>query len=86
MEATLVIKAKDLTPQYADGLMKIFSGDAVLNITVQYDSLNTSTSENLPNSTSTPGKKRGPKPKIAEPISEPAAPKKRGRKPKVAAE
>ncbi|TDH18064.1 hypothetical protein EXU57_24395 [Segetibacter sp. 3557_3] len=65
MEATLVIKAKDLTTDYADGIMKVFSKNAILNITVQYDLEKRSNQESALASSSTSGKKRGRKPKIS---------------------
>ena len=91
MEANIVVKAEDLTPDFADGIRKIFSSNAILHIKVEYD-IDQKTS-------STPGKRRGPKPKNASKPEEPRqkraykkrqpiveGPKKRGPKPKVAAE
>ncbi|WP_207955408.1 hypothetical protein [Segetibacter sp. 3557_3] len=94
MEAQLAIRAKELTKDFMDGLMKVFSSEAVLNITVNYE-LETPAAAPTParrgpkpGTTSSTGKKRGRKPKseqAPEPV-ENAAPKKRGRKPKVATE
>lgn len=93
MEANLIVKAEDLTPDFADGICKVFSKSAMLHIKIEYN-LN---SEAAPTgkkrgpkpkgsaaaeaSTST-GKKRGRKPAAEKPQS--AMPKKRGPKPKVA--
>jgi hypothetical protein len=97
MEANIVVKAQDLTPDFADGICKVFSKDAVLHIKVEY-SLNVPSSADAPkrrgpkpkaqgSAPATPGKKRGrkPGPKAAAKDANPG-PKKRGRKPKLAAE
>ena len=69
MEANLIVKAADLTPDFADGISKVFSKDAVLHIKIEY---------NLNNEPAPAGKKRGPKPKgTVNAVSG----KKRGRKP-----
>lgn len=93
MEANLIVKAEDLTPDFADGICKVFSKSAMLHIKIEY---------NLNTEAAPAGKKRGPKPKgstaAATPTStgkkrgrksnaekqESAMPKKRGPKPKIA--
>ncbi|TDH29225.1 hypothetical protein EXU57_03925 [Segetibacter sp. 3557_3] len=90
MEATIVLKTQDFTPDFADGLIKVFGTEAMLNIKVEYD-LNPSKDANASqNSNAADGaapKRRGRKPGSKNVVSEvEAAPKKRGRKPKVAAE
>ena len=90
MEANLIVKAEDLTPDFADGICKVFSKSAMLHIKIEY---------NLNTEAAPAGKKRGPKPKgsatatstgkkrgrkPASEKAEAAMPKKRGPKPKVA--
>ena len=90
MEANIVVKAEDLTPDFADGICKVFSKSAMLHIKIEY---------NLNSEPAPAGKKRGPKPKgsvatattgkkrgrkSAAEKQEAALPKKRGPKPKVA--
>jgi len=95
MEANIVIKAADLTPDFADGICKVFSKDALLHIKIEY-SLNVSdempqakkSSKPGPKPEGAEGKKRGRKPG-PKPTVKPAVgdmPKKRGPKPKIAAE
>lgn len=36
MEANLVVKVDELTPDFVDGIKKVFSKDAVLSIKVEY--------------------------------------------------
>lgn len=86
MEANIVVNAEDLTPDFADGIRKVFSRNAVLHIKVEY---NVSGPEapaakrrgpkpkDAAAKVAAPGKKRGPKPKG----SSEEGPKKRGRKP-----
>lgn len=99
MEAKLAIKANELTTDFIDGLMKVFSKDAILNITVNYGMdvapsaptparrgpkpKGTQTTSAKPQTT---GAKRGRKPKVQQEEAVAPTPKKRGRKPKVAAE
>ncbi len=91
MEANLIVKAEDLTPDFADGICKVFSKSAMLHIKIEY---------NLNAEAAPAGKKRGPKPKGSAAAStstgkkrgrkpnaekqESAMPKKRGPKPKIA--
>ncbi len=89
MEANLVVKAEDLTPDFIDGIRKVFSRNATLHIKVEYA---------LGSDEAPAAKRRGPKPKGStkstatgkkrgrKPASEAAAtqPKKRGPKPKNA--
>ena len=87
MEANIVLKAEDLTSDFADGLLKVFGKAAVLNIKVEYE-LNTgsltSGAANTGSTQKTP-LKRGRKPGSKVPVkTNDATPKKRGRKPKVA--
>ncbi len=89
MEANIVVRAEDLTNDFADGLRKIFSGNALLHIKVEYDvndSSSTGSSKSKAKSsaktTAVTGKKRGRK---ANPKPTAATPKKRGPKPKVVA-
>jgi len=91
MEAKLVIKASDVTPDFIDGIMKVFSKDAVLDIIVNYDpqANSTATAQTRgpkPQATPVKGAKRGPKPKVKQEEAPEQAPKKRGRKPKVVSE
>ncbi len=86
MEANLVINVRDLSEEFANGLMQVFSKDAMLNITVIYEpaSLKTAAPQQAAKTKSgEPAKKRGRKPKVQETPSPDATPKKRGRKPKV---
>ena len=69
MEANLIVKAEDLTPDFADGICKVFSKSAMLHIKIEY---------NLNVEPTPTGNKRGPKPKGTVP---PVTGKKRGRKP-----
>jgi hypothetical protein len=90
MEANIVVNAEDLTPDFADGIRKVFSRNAVLHIKVEY---NVSGSEapaanrrgpkpkDPSAKVATPGKKRGPKPKGSLEEGPKEGPKKRGRKP-----
>ena len=88
MEANIVVKADDLTPDFADGIRKVFSRNAVLHIKVEYNISGpevqvTNRRGPKPKATvqaSTPGKKRGRKPGPKPAMTE--APKKRGPKPK----
>ncbi len=87
MEANIVIKAEDLTPDFADGICKVFSKNATLHIKVEYELNGASAPE---------AKRRGPKPKaaakaytgkkrgrkVAAESTEAPQPKKRGPKPK----
>jgi hypothetical protein len=91
MEANFVLKAKDLTTDFADGVVKLFSADATLHIKVEYGGSGGSSTSSSSSATAPTGKRRGrkpgfrPTPKVAASTGE--APKKRGRKPgfKVAA-
>lgn len=92
MEANIVVKADDLTPDFADGIRKVFSRNAVLHIKVEYD-INQAEAPAETRRGPKPkaavksvatGNKRGPKPKAKAAPQE--GPKKRGRKPKIAAE
>ena len=90
MEAKLVIKADEVTADFIDGIKKVFSANAMLDIVVSYESYPSQSTE-APKRGRKPGSinkgaKRGPKPKNAQPETPEQAPKKRGRKPKVAAE
>jgi hypothetical protein len=87
MEAKLAIKANDITMDFIDGIMKVFSKDALLDITVNYDPELSAASGKQGSQDGAPkGAKRGPKPKQKQVENPAQAPKKRGRKPKVAAE
>ncbi|TDH24174.1 hypothetical protein EXU57_15270 [Segetibacter sp. 3557_3] len=89
MEANLVINVRDLTEEFANGLMQVFSKDAMLNITVIYEPgglNNPATQQPAKTKSGEPAKKRGRKPKVKESPAADAAPKKRGRKPKVVAD
>ena len=37
MEANIVVKAEDLTPDFADGICKVFSKSAMLHIKIEYN-------------------------------------------------
>lgn len=72
MEANLIVKAEDLTPDFADGICKVFSKSAMLHIKIEY---------NLSAEAAPAGKKRGPKPKGSAAATPTSTGKKRGRKP-----
>lgn len=90
MEANIVIKAEDLTPDFADGICKVFSKNATLHIKVEYE-LSGESAPAAKRKGPKPkavakaytGKKRGPKP--AGESKDVPQPKKRGPKPKNAA-
>ena len=88
MQTNLSIKVSELTPEYAEGILQLFSASAQLDITITYELKNSvpSTQINIKadsTSKTTPGKKRGPKPKNVDQSTIDNTPKKRGRKPKV---
>ena len=85
METNLTLKVEDLTPDFADGMRKLFSANATLFIRVEYGGSISGGSQST--SPAAAGKKvkgrRGRPPKATSSAfaSSDTAPKKRGRKP-----
>lgn len=87
MEANFVLKASDLTADFAEGLRKVFSNNATLHIRVDFGNESASagsTDSSASSGEPSTGKRRGRKPGIKVKSAAPSSsegPKKRGRKP-----
>lgn len=77
MEANFVLKAADLSNDFADGIVKLFSPNATLRITVEYGDTSSSSASSSTTASATPGR-RGRKPGGQQQAT---TGKKRGRKP-----
>ncbi len=80
MEANFVIKAGDLTPDFASSICNLFSENAILHIKVEYES---NIENSLIKKRAKKAGKPGPKPKEKATLKKVAA-KRRGRRPKNA--